>query len=103
MGKTHEDQSRAWERWEEYASSTGLEEDIFLDGFSKGLRIKLMEAFAMALHEGRFLRKSYDTLAEGTVRGAISYVAQTFQENNCPNPTKDNDSKLGQLLSRQYK
>eukprot|EP00957_Ditylum_brightwellii_P115223 8787505-Ditylum_brightwellii.AAC.1 len=62
-----------------------------------------MGAFAMALHEGRFSRKSHDTLAEGTVRGAILYVAQTFQENNHSKPTKDNDSKLGQLLSSQYK
>eukprot|EP00957_Ditylum_brightwellii_P018250 1374799-Ditylum_brightwellii.AAC.1 len=62
-----------------------------------------MGAFAMALREGRFSRKSYDTLAEGTVRGDISYAAQTFQENDGPNPTKDNDGKLGQLLLRQYK
>ena len=57
----------------------------------------------MALREGRFSRKPHDTLAEGTVRGAISYVAQTFRENDRPNPTRDNDGKLGQLLSRQYK
>eukprot|EP00957_Ditylum_brightwellii_P093136 7091070-Ditylum_brightwellii.AAC.1 len=62
-----------------------------------------MEAFAMALREGRFSRKSHDTLAEGTVRGAVSYVTQTFRENDHPNPTRDNDGELGRLLSRQYK
>eukprot|EP00957_Ditylum_brightwellii_P113128 8627712-Ditylum_brightwellii.AAC.1 len=62
-----------------------------------------MGAFAMALCEGRFSRETYDTLAEGTVRGAISYVAQTFQENNRPNPTKDTDGKLERLLSHQYR
>eukprot|EP00957_Ditylum_brightwellii_P090909 6922572-Ditylum_brightwellii.AAC.1 len=57
----------------------------------------------MDLHEGRFSRKSHGTLAEGTVRGAISYVTQIFQENNHPNPTKDDDGKFGRLLSSQYK
>eukprot|EP00957_Ditylum_brightwellii_P109126 8324956-Ditylum_brightwellii.AAC.1 len=50
-----------------------------------------------------FSGETYDTLAEGTVRGAISYVAQTFKENDHPNPTKDKDSKLGRLLLHQYR
>ena len=57
----------------------------------------------MALRGGRFSGQAYDTLAEGTVRSAISYVAQTFRDNDRPNPTKDEDGELGRLLSRLYR
>ena len=57
----------------------------------------------MALGQGRFSRASYDTLAEGTVRGTISFVAQDFRDNDCPNPTKDEDGELGRLLSRLFR
>ena len=62
-----------------------------------------MGAFAMALRHGRFSRQHYDTLAESTVRGALSYVASTFRENDRPNPTRDEDGELGRLLSRLYR
>ena len=57
----------------------------------------------MAVREGEFSGPAYDTLAEGTVRGTISYVSQTFRENDKPNPTRDEDGELGRLLSRQYR
>ena len=57
----------------------------------------------MALRGGRFSGPAYDTLVEGTIRGAISYVAQTFRDNDRPNPTKDEDGELGRLLSRLYR
>ena len=102
-GKTHEDQARAWRRWEAYCDSIGIIEDEFLDHFKKPQRIKLMGAFAMALRGGRFSGPAYDSLAEGTIRSTILYVAQTFRENDRPNPTKDEDGELGRLLSRQFR
>ena len=57
----------------------------------------------MALREGRFSGPSHGTLVESTIRGAISYVSQTFRENDRPNPTKDKDGKIGRVLSRQYR
>ena len=68
-----------------------------------GQRIRIMVAFSMAVCEGGFSGPSYDTLAEGTVRGAISFFSQTFRENDRPNPTKDEDGELGRVLSRQYR
>ena len=62
-----------------------------------------MVTFAMALREGRFSGPSHVTLVESTIRGAISYVSQTFRENDRPNPTKDEDGELGRVLSRQYR
>jgi hypothetical protein len=65
-GKTIEDH-RAWRRWEEYANSIGIGDDLFLDGLSKPNRIKIMGAFAMALREGRFSKRTHAPLAEGTI------------------------------------
>ena len=57
----------------------------------------------MALREGRYSGPSHGTLVESTIRGAISYVSQTFRENDRPNPTKDEDGELGRFLSKQYR
>ena len=77
-------------------------EDEFLDHFTRGQGIRIMGAFAMALREGIFSGTSHGTLVESTIRGAISYVSQTFMENYQPNPTKYEDGELGRVLSRQY-
>ena len=57
----------------------------------------------MAIRSERFLGPAYDISVEGTSRSAVSYVALAFRESNWPNPTKDDDSKLCQFLSRQYR
>ena len=91
-GKTQEDQARAWSRFRSWCDSAGLVDDYFLDNFTRGQRIKLVGDFAMAMHRARFSGPEYDTLAEGKIRSAISYVASAFRENDRPNPIKDNDS-----------
>ena len=57
----------------------------------------------MAMRGARFSGPAYDTLAEGTVRGAVSFVASSFRENDRSNPTKDEDGELGRILSQQYR
>ena len=57
----------------------------------------------MAIREGIFLGPSHGTLVESTTRGAISYVSQTFRENDQPKPTKYEDGELARVLSRQYR
>eukprot|EP00957_Ditylum_brightwellii_P087398 6652799-Ditylum_brightwellii.AAC.1 len=57
----------------------------------------------MAFCGGHFPGQAYDILAADTVQGAISYVAQTFRDNGFPNPSKDEDDKLGRLLSCQLR
>jgi hypothetical protein len=42
-------------------------------------------------------------LVEGTVRGAVSNAVQAFRTAGRQNPTKDDDHKLGILLSRQFR
>ena len=100
---THENQARAWRRWKVYANSIGITDDFYLDGLDRHGRIKLMGAFAMALREGRFSGSAHAPLVESTIRNTISYVAQTFRENDRSNPTKDEDGELGRLLSRLYR
>ena len=77
-GKTYEDEARAWRRWVEYCNSIGLKRDKFLDDLNKYQWIQIIGAFSVAMRQGRFSGPGYDTLAEGTIRGAISHVAQTF-------------------------
>ena len=101
-GKRHADQARVWSRWTQCCEEqSGIIEDDYLKHFSRGQSIKLMGAFAMAVRKGELSGPAYDTLAEGTVRGMISYVSQTFREIDKSNPTRDEDSKLGRLLSRR--
>ena len=102
-GKTQEDQARAWSRFRSWCDSVGLVNDYFLDNFTRGQRIKLVVSFAMAMRGARFSGPAYDTLTEGTIRSAVSYVASTFSKNDRPNPTKNDDGELGRLLSRQYR
>ena len=102
-GKTHEDQARAFRRWEKYLLSVGIREDIFLESLTKGQRIRVCGAFTMALRKGRFSGPAHGTLVESTVKSAVGYVAQTFRDHDHPNPTHDKNHQLGRLLSRQYR
>ncbi len=63
----------------------------------------MLGAFAMVVRSRQFLDKKFGTLVEGTVRGTISNVAQTFRLSGRQNPTKDADNKLSILLSRQFR
>ena len=92
-----------WMRWEEYLNSVGVRDDTFLESLSKGQRIRMCGAFAMALREGRFSGPSHGTLVESTMKSALGYVAQTFRDNDQPNPTHDKDHQLGCLLTKQYR
>jgi hypothetical protein len=62
----------------------------------------MLGAFAMAVREGGFSQDFHEVLVEGTVRGAVSHVVQTFRAAERQNPTKDNDRELNIHLSRQY-
>ena len=57
----------------------------------------------MAMREGRFSRPSDGTLAEGTVKSAVSNVSLSFRDNGRSNPTKDDDGDLGRVLSRLFR
>ncbi len=60
---THEKQARAWRRWNTCCESIGLEHNLFLDGFTRHQRIKILGAFAVALRNGRFSKRANGTMA----------------------------------------
>ena len=102
-GATHEEQARAWKRWCEFADESGFGHNILLDGLTKPNRAELLGGFAEALRSGKFSGPSIETLAEVTIRNAISYVAATFRDKGRPNPTLDEDGELARILSRQFR
>jgi hypothetical protein len=102
-GGTHEVQARAWRRWTTWTESVGIIDDVFLDGFTQAQRTRLLGGFAMALRDGRYSGSAHQTLVEGTVRNSVSYVAQTFRDNDRSNPTKDSDGELGRVLQRLFR
>jgi hypothetical protein len=63
-----------------------------MDSLRKQDQILFLRAFAMAVRSGRFSELQFNTLAEGTVRGTIPNVVQTFQSLGRENPTKDADN-----------
>ena len=87
---------------EKYCESVGIEDNVYLEGFSRPNRIRLMGAFAMDMREGQFSRRSHGPLAESLIRGAISFVSLFFRDNDRPNPTKDEDGDLRSVLSRLF-
>jgi hypothetical protein len=95
--KTHNDQSRLWNRWTEYCGWMGLS-DPFLDNFPCPSRIKHVGTFAMAMRKARFSGPSYDQLAHGLVTSAILHVCQTFCEHGQPTPSLDDNGMPGFLL-----
>ncbi len=84
-------------RWITYCSWIGLE-DPFLDDFTHHSRIKLLEAFAMAMQEAQFSRPSHVQLVKGSIASAISHVSQTFCKHGRPDQTLEDDGKTGFLL-----
>jgi hypothetical protein len=101
MGGTHDGKAQAWQRWTTYCKSIGCT-DLFMNQHTQNEQISMLGAFAIAVREGQFSGDHHKVLVEGTVRGAISHVVQTFRAAGRQNPTKDGDRELSILLSRQY-
>jgi hypothetical protein len=57
----------------------------------------------MDVRDGQYAGSSYQTLVEGTIRNSVSYVAQTFRDNDRSNPTKNSDGELGRVLQRLFR
>ena len=55
------------------------------------------------MREATFSKRNVNTLAEGTIRTTVDYVAQTFRSNNRPDPKVDDGGRLSCILQQQYK
>ncbi len=102
-GGTHENDARAWSRYNKYCNSIGLDGNYFLNGMPQQHRIAIMGAFAVAICEGRFLRLGDGPLAKKSVEGSVNAVAATFQENGQEDPHWDAERHVGRLLQRQLR
>jgi hypothetical protein len=100
---THEKQARSWRRWEKYLQSIGLKDDVYLEQFSREQRHTLIGAFAVAVREARFSRKSHGQLAANTVGGTIQYLSASFREHGYPNPTLNEDGQLAWILQQEFR
>ena len=99
-GKTHDDQARAFRRWKEYCDSIDLMDDYYLNYFTRGQQVKLVGIVVVTIHGEQFSGPTYDTLVECTLRRAGAYVSSPSRESDRQNPTRDENGKLGQLLSQ---
>ena len=98
-GKTHKDEARTWRRWAEYCNSIGLKRDKFLDDYKNISRSNSLELSPWLCAKDIFQDRIMTPWLKAQIRGDISYVAQTFQDNGRSNPTRDEDGELEQLLS----
>ena len=80
-----------------------IKRDPFLDGFEPWTRTLLFSAFTQAMREACFSKRHVKTLAEGTVRTTIDYVAQAFRADNRPDPRTDDGGRLSYILQQQYR
>jgi hypothetical protein len=70
-GSTHESQAQSWQQFSKYLDSIGLGHDVFLESFTRSQRNKIIGAFAMALRQGQYSGKAYDTLDLGKIQNTI--------------------------------
>ena len=102
-GTTQYEQTRAWRRWTSFLTTMEVQDDPFLIQFEPWIRTLLICAFAQAMREATFSKGNVNSLAEGTVRTTIDYVAQAFRADNRPDPKVDDGGRLSCVLQQQYK
>ena len=102
-GSTQDERARAWRRWNSFLTTMEIQDDPFLTKFEPWTRTLLICAFAQAMREATFSKGNVNSLAEGTIRTTIDYVAQTFRADNRPDPKVDDGGRLSCILQQQYK
>lgn len=66
-------------------------------------RVSLLSAFAQTMREALYSPEFYDTLASGTVRGAVDDVASAIRDDYGWDPRLDGDGRTSSILLQQYK
>ena len=108
---THDNRDRSWGRFLEFLDHIGLDNDPFLDSFTRWQRNILISAFAQFLREKLFSpsdnRGSQTSdgkpLGAGTIASALSDLAQAFRAANRPDPRLDEDLKTCFLIQQQQR
>eukprot|EP00978_Attheya_sp_CCMP212_P021309 scaffold62029_cov65-Attheya_sp.AAC.2 len=105
---TSQKQTRYWGYYLSYLQQIELDEDPFLDEFSKFDRQRVLGAFGAAVC--RNVVQTYANASKasppvsGTVRATLDAVSQAFKSHNRPSPIHDESTgRLAFILQRQLK
>ena len=102
--QTQEKRSQRCHRWTTFFANIGIDDERYLSVFTDPwVRNLLFCVLAEAMREASYTCKHFVTLAEGTIRSAVDYVAHTFQDHNQPDPRLNEEGKLNYILKQQYK
>ena len=74
-----------------------------MESLERWQRISLLSAFAQTVREALYSNQTYDTLASGTVRYTVDYVAQAIRDDYGYDPRLDIDGRTSPILLQQYK
>ena len=91
-------------RWLQFLNSLEFKDDPYLVIISEPWqRTILLSAFAQALREASLSESAFTSLAEGTVRATVDYLAQAFRHGQWPDPRLNDNGKLSIRLLQQYR
>jgi hypothetical protein len=100
---TNAKQVRAWSRYIKYLHSIRLQDDVFLENFSRANKLKILCAFAQSIREGRFCGRNSRVIKSESVRATLDCVAQAYKLADRSDPRLNADGKLAFVLQRQLR
>ena len=90
--------SLAWKRYKSYLISIRINNDWYLDNFSREKKIRLLGAFCNIIREGQLHSKSLMTNKLESVRATLDNVSQAFKLAGRHDPRLDRDGKVAFVL-----
>lgn len=72
VGETKTKRLAAWRCWNDFLIAVGLEQTLFLDGYSPFHKNIVLSAFAQAVRQATFSRQSKNALVQSTVEATLS-------------------------------
>ncbi len=96
-------QVRAWNWYKLYLLSIALQDDLYLDSFSRAQKHKILSAFTHPIREGRFGTKTIVHLKSESVRASLDCLAHAFKLAGRADPRLNEDGKLAFLLPWQLR
>ena len=97
---THKKMDTHFNNWVKFLSACELDDDIFLDKYSRLDRITLLRAYAHSVREKAYSEstKGYARLVASSCRAAIMGVCTAFVSKGRSNPCQDEAGKTSFLL-----
>lgn len=93
--------TRTWNRLITFLKSISIDNDPFLISFTPHHRSEIIGLFAQSLRSStNGSTQGSMLMAEGSIQNSLSVLAQTFLENNVPDPRMDGNGKTTLSLKR---